>query len=81
MSTTGTSTAELKNNYVGLRMLPLPILIIFTLAFNVGMGSLTWVVATEILPVRYCFSPYSGLKIYKEINVTGHVDGLTQWPM
>ena len=34
------------------RMLPLPILIIFTLAFNVGMGSLTWVVATEILPFR-----------------------------
>ena len=33
-------------------MLPLPILIIFTLAFNVGMGSLTWVVATEILPFR-----------------------------
>lgn len=49
---TGTSTADLKMNYSGLRMLPLPILIIFTLAFNVGMGSLTWVVATEILPVR-----------------------------
>ena len=48
----GTSTAELKRNYSGLRMLPLPILIIFTLAFNVGMGSLTWVVATEILPFR-----------------------------
>lgn len=46
-----TSTAELKLNY-SLRILPLPILIIYTLAFNVGMGSLTWVVATEILPVR-----------------------------
>ena len=34
------------------RMLPLPILIIFTLAYNVGMGCLTWVVATEILPFR-----------------------------
>lgn len=34
------------------RWLPLPILIIFTVSFNVGMGSLTWVVATEILPVR-----------------------------
>ena len=34
------------------RMLPLPILITFTLAYNVGMGSLTWVVATEILPFR-----------------------------
>ena len=33
-------------------MLPLPILILYTLAFNVGMGSPTWVVATEILPVR-----------------------------
>ena len=44
--------AELKRNYNGLRMLPLPILIFYTLAFNVGMGSLTWVVATEILPVR-----------------------------
>ena len=48
----GTSTAELKQNYNGIRLLPLPILILFTLAFNVGMGSLTWVVATEILPVR-----------------------------
>lgn len=48
----GTSTDDLKNSHSGLRMLPLPILIIFTLAFNVGMGSLTWVVATEILPVR-----------------------------
>lgn len=34
------------------RWLPIPILIIFTVAFNIGMGSLTWVVATEILPVR-----------------------------
>ncbi len=32
--------------------LPIPILVIYTVAFNVGMGSLTWVVATEILPVR-----------------------------
>ena len=35
-----------------LNWLPLPILIIYTAAFNIGMGSLTWVVATEILPVR-----------------------------
>ena len=34
------------------RWLPIPILVIFTVAFNIGMGSLTWVVATEILPVR-----------------------------
>ena len=32
--------------------LPLPLLMIFTAAFNLGLGSLTWVVATEILPVR-----------------------------
>lgn len=32
--------------------LPLPLLITFTVAFNIGMGSLTWVVATEVLPVR-----------------------------
>ena len=25
---------------------------LFTAAFNVGMGSLTWTVATEMLPVR-----------------------------
>ena len=32
--------------------LPLPLLMGFTVAFNLGLGSLTWVVATEILPVR-----------------------------
>ena len=32
--------------------LPLPLLMIFTAAFNLGLGSLTWVVATEILPVK-----------------------------
>ena len=32
--------------------LPLPLLMIFTIAFNLGLGSLTWVVATEILPVK-----------------------------
>ena len=35
-----------------IRWLPIPILIVFTVAFNIGMGSLTWVVATEVLPVR-----------------------------
>lgn len=34
------------------RLLPIPILVLFTLAYNIGMGSLTWVVATEILPLR-----------------------------
>ncbi len=34
------------------RWLPIPILVFFTMAYNVGMGSLTWVVATEILPIR-----------------------------
>ncbi len=34
------------------RWLPIPILVVYTTAYNVGMGSLTWVVATEILPVR-----------------------------
>jgi len=31
---------------------PLPLIMIFTTAFNLGLGSLTWVVATEVLPVR-----------------------------
>lgn len=35
-----------------LSWLPLPLLMIFTIAFNLGLGSLTWVVATEILPVK-----------------------------
>ena len=32
--------------------IPLPLIMIFTTAFNLGLGSLTWVVATEILPDR-----------------------------
>ena len=32
--------------------LPLPLILGFTVAFNLGLGSLTWVVATEVLPVR-----------------------------
>ena len=32
--------------------LPLPLLMVFTIVFNLGLGSLTWVVATEILPVK-----------------------------
>lgn len=39
-------------NMDDVRWLPIPILVVFTVAFNIGMGSLTWVVATEILPVR-----------------------------
>ena len=31
---------------------PLPLLMIFTIAYNVGLGSLTGVIATEILPVK-----------------------------
>ena len=31
----------------------LPILQIFTFFYNIGLGSLTWTVATEILPARY----------------------------
>jgi len=37
---------------VNISWVPLPLLIVFTVAFNLGLGSLTWVVATEILPVR-----------------------------
>jgi len=32
--------------------LPLPLIMGFTISFNLGLGSLTWVVATEVLPVR-----------------------------
>jgi len=42
------SWSELHN----ISWLPLPLLMVFTVAFNLGLGSLTWVVATEILPVR-----------------------------
>ena len=37
---------------VNISWVPLPLLMIFTMSFNLGLGSLTWVVATEILPVR-----------------------------
>jgi len=43
---------ERNADYDHVRWLPLPILIVYTVSFNIGMGSLTWVVATEILPVR-----------------------------
>ena len=46
------STPPFDKDYDWLRWLPIPILILFTLSFNIGMGSLTWVVATEISPVR-----------------------------
>ena len=46
------STPSFSEDFGWLHWLPLPILVIYTLAFNIGMGSLTWVVATEILPVR-----------------------------
>jgi hypothetical protein len=35
-----------------LAWLPLLLVITFTVAFNLGLGSLTWVIATEVLPVR-----------------------------
>ena len=31
--------------------LPLPLVLVFTVSYNLGLGSLTWVVATEVLPV------------------------------
>ena len=31
----------------------LPVLQIYTFFYNIGLGSLTWTVATEILPPRY----------------------------
>ena len=36
----------------GISWLPLPLILGFTVSFNLGLGSLTWVVATEVLPVR-----------------------------
>ena len=35
----------------GLTWLPLPLVLAFTVSYNLGLGSLTWVVATEVLPV------------------------------
>lgn len=46
------STPSFNREYDWVRWLPIPILMIFTLSFNIGMGSLTWVVATEISPLR-----------------------------
>ena len=43
----------------------LPILQIFTFFYNIGLGSLTWTVATEILPARYT-KPLKN--IYKAAN-------------
>jgi hypothetical protein len=39
---------ELEARIRTISWLPLPLLMLFTVAFNVGMGSLTWVVATEV---------------------------------
>ena len=39
---------ELEARIRTISWLPLPLLMLFTIAFNVGMGSLTWVVATEV---------------------------------
>ena len=36
-----------------LTWLPLPLVLAFTVSYNLGLGSLTWVVATEVLPIRY----------------------------
>ena len=36
----------------GLTWLPLPLVLAFTVSYNLGLGSLTWVVATEVLPIR-----------------------------
>jgi len=46
--TTHESSQQLRN----FSWAPLPLIMIFTTAFNLGLGSLTWVVATEVLPVR-----------------------------
>ena len=46
------SKSSFDRDFDWVHWLPLPLLIVFTLAFNIGMGSLTWVVATEISPVR-----------------------------
>ena len=46
------STSTFNKEYDWLTWLPIPTLIIFTIAFNIGMGSLTWIVAAEISPVR-----------------------------
>ena len=51
-TTTDDDDAQRTFEDVRYHWLPLPILIIYTAAYNIGMGSLTWVVATEILPVQ-----------------------------
>ena len=54
LNTTTTDDDDAQRTFEDVRYhwLPLPILIIYTAAYNIGMGSLTWVVATEILPVQ-----------------------------
>ena len=47
-----TASASMQRDIQRYSWLPLPLLMCFTVAFNLGLGSLTWVVATEILPVR-----------------------------
>ena len=48
----GYSTSSSNKEYDWLTWIPIPTLIIFTIAFNIGMGSLAWIVAAEISPVR-----------------------------
>ena len=40
------------DSILGWSWTPLPLLMLFTAAFNIGAGSLTWLIAAEILPVR-----------------------------
>jgi len=35
-----------------LSLIPIPILIMYTISYNLGLGSLTWAVATEVLPPK-----------------------------
>ena len=55
------STPSFDPDYDWVRWLPIPILILYTIAFNIGMGSLMWVVASEISPAMLTLTRASSL--------------------
>ena len=45
---TDISDHENDDHHENISWIPLPLIMIFTTAFNLGIGSLTWVIATEV---------------------------------
>jgi len=52
LSSSSSSLIQARADLAKVSWLPLPLILGFTVAFNLGLGSLTWVVATEVLPVN-----------------------------